>query len=213
MWRSWLTSSTPQPRRSRIRSISAYSSSWPEKSTPCAGLVEDQQVGPAQQRAGEQRALELAAGQLVHRRPAQMRRPTSASAPSRAVASRREADGQETLDRERQDRIELQALRHVADHQARRAPDHAGGRLQHAQERAQQGGLAGAVGADQRDDLAAPDREVDRAQELVPADPDGERPGLDQARRHSHQDAAGAAAWQRWQVPRTSTVSSRTAKP
>ena len=109
----------------------------------------------------------------------------------------------------------MEALRHVAEHQAGTPAHHALGRPQHAQQHADQGRLAGAVRSDQRDDLAGMHRQADRAQQLVAADPDRDRLRLDQPARAlpGHQATPGAIVRQRWHRPRASTVSSRIAKP
>ncbi len=166
------------------------------------GLVEQQQVGLARERAGERDALELAARELGHQRPLEV---AGADLGERLEVAATPSEREKTADAERQRRVELQALRHVADAEARAAHDAAGGRREHPQEHAEQRGLAGAVGADQRDDLAGVEREIDAAQQLVAADADADACGLDQGR-------AQALVPHERQVPRTSTVWPATVK-
>ena len=75
----------------------------------------------------------------------------------------------EARDGERDGAIDLEALRHVADDQPRLAPDGSlVGRLE-TQQHPHQRGLAGTVGADQRQDLALGDVDVDALQDGAPA--------------------------------------------
>ena len=125
---------------------------WPPESVPAGGAAPRPASGTA-------------------RRPARARRRDSSS---RAGPG---AEPQIVLDRER--REHLPALGHLrdAERDARMAraarsigrpskQDAAGGDRLHAGDRAQQRGLAGAVGADQRDDLAGRDLERDAVQRL-----------------------------------------------
>ena len=68
---------------------------------------------------------------------------------------------EKTQHRQRQRRINLQLLRHVADTQARTPPDLAAAGLQQAEHDTHQAGLARTVGANQGHDLAALDAEID----------------------------------------------------
>ena len=77
-------------------------------------FVEHEEVGLAQQCPGEQDALELAAGQRLHRGLGQGR---YAGLAQRGVDSRRRLarrQRHQPLDAERQDRVDDQLLRHVA---------------------------------------------------------------------------------------------------
>ena len=213
--RSWLTRSTPQPRSWRMRSISAYSSSWPLKSTPCTGSSRISSPGSrTSARASTTRCSSPPDSSCIEacaRWPA----PTAASTGA-VVAPAPGADGQEPAHGQRQDRIHPDPLRHVADDQPRLTPDPPRGRLEQAQEHADQRGLAGAVRPDQRDHLARPDAEVDGAEQLAAPDPDRDRLRLDQQRRRGlgHQlEQLGMAGWQPRHTPWTSTICWPTAKP
>ena len=86
----------------------------------------------------------------------------------------------EARDRERDGAIDLEALRHVADDEARLAQRGAlVGRLQ-AEQHPHQRGLAGAVGADQRQDLAGRDVDIDALQDGAAGAGEPQRAGADQ---------------------------------
>ena len=94
----------------------------------------------------------------------------------RPLAGEAATEGDGRLDR--LERVERQLLRHEADQLAGAAvirddvvparADGAGGRVDDAADDRDQRGLAGAVGAEQREDLARLDREVDGLQGLEP---------------------------------------------
>lgn len=112
-------------------------------------------------RPGEQQTLELATGQGRDRRIAQ---PIQSHGGERGVdVLSREAPGQrrQTAQVERQIRTDLQALRHIADLERRRSFDDAPVDFDQAENRLGKGRLARTVGADQVDQLAAENFEVD----------------------------------------------------
>ena len=146
-------------------------------------LVEQQQLGLLRERHRDPRALALAAGELVERPVAQVGRCRSRRAPPRPPPRRRRttggtgpgagsgrarrgprpsgprarpataAGGRAGARRSRE--------RQLADRARRRAARLPGARLQQPRERAQQRRLAAAVGADDRGDPLARDREVE----------------------------------------------------
>src|SRR5690606_4682293 len=113
---------------------------------------------------------------------------------------------QEAQHRERQGRIHVQLLRHVADAQARLALYAAPVGLEQAEHGAHQGGLAGAVGADQGHDLAGTNSQPDILQHRLAGEADADTVQMDQYILH-------CAPWQPEQSPTTSTVWFSTAKP
>ena len=74
------------------------------------GLVEDQQLGVAHQRPGEQDALELAAGNPLHRRIDDMADAGLGEGRFDRAATAAAAEGEEAGDAERHDRVDMQAL-------------------------------------------------------------------------------------------------------
>ncbi len=118
-------------------------------------FVEYQQLRLAQQRAGEQHALHLAAGNLLQRAVDHMLGADFTQRCEGTGAVDTGYQAQEAQHRQGQGGVDVQLLRHVADAQLRLAPDLAAIGLEQAEHGAHQGGLAGTVGADQGDDLAA----------------------------------------------------------
>src|SRR5947207_8010396 len=100
----------------------------------------------------------------------------------------------------------MKFLRHVTDPQLRLAPDAAAVRLQQAEHGTHQCGLAGAVGADQGNDLPRLDAQLDVVQHRLPGERDGNL--LKANQRVAHQ-----APWQPEQRPITSTVWPSTINP
>ncbi len=100
----------------------------------------------------------------------------------------------------------MQFLRHVADAQARRAAHVATLGLEQAEYHAHQGGLAGAIGADQGDDLAGPHAELHVVQHGLAVEADRDPVETDQGVVH-------ALPLQPAHRPTTSTVWLSTAKP
>ncbi|VFT48114.1 Uncharacterised protein [Pseudomonas aeruginosa] len=127
-------------------------------------LVEHQQLGLAQQGAGQQHALQFATGNALQRALQHVRRADLAQRRQRLLAPDPGYQAEEAQYAERQGGVDVEFLRHVADGQPRPSPDLADVRLEQAEHAAYQGGLAGAVGADQGDDLAGLDGQVDIAQ-------------------------------------------------
>ncbi|MNC24500.1 hypothetical protein D3C75_725550 [compost metagenome] len=169
-------------------------------------LVEHQQLGFAQQGAGQQHALHLAAGNGLYRAVDDLlgahflqRRQGC-----RAVYTGHQA--QEAQYRQRQRGIDLDLLRHVANAQFRLAPYLAAVRLEQAEHGAHQGGLARAVRADQGDDLARCDRQVDAVEHRLATEGDADLLQADQCIAH-------AALRQLLHRPTTSTVWVSTVKP
>ena len=122
---------------------------------PLRRLVEDQQVGPAQQCPRQKHALQLPHRQVAQRPPVDRGRQTRLGQRRRDRRPRGAAgQAQEAGDRDRQRGVRLQPLRHVAHAQVGVADDAAGGQRHGADERAHEGGLARAVGADDCHDFA-----------------------------------------------------------
>ena len=135
------------------------------------GLVEQQQLGLGQDAGAERQALLPAARQLpasCRSRPCRPRRSMAARASLRRIGEAVDARDELQVLQDRQVLVEAEALRHVADVAldllalradvvAERRAAAAVGRQQPAQH-AQRGGLAGAVGAEEAVDLAAPAR-------------------------------------------------------
>ena len=169
-------------------------------------LVEHQQFGLAQQGARQQYALQLAAGDLLQRVVEHVGRADFFQRGPRHGGADARHQAQETLHAERQGGVHLQFLRHVADSQFRSAPDLAAVRLQQAQHDTNQGGLAGAVGANQRDDFARSHAQVHRVQGVLAVEAHADPAQAQQVIAH-------AASWQRAHRPTTSTVSVSTRKP
>ena len=90
---------------------------------------------------------------------------------------------QEALNRHRDDGIAVEALRNVADAQILAAMHYSAIGLLEAQQYAHQRRLAGAVEADQRDDLAFADVEVDVEQQVTAVARDANAARRDQRRR------------------------------
>ncbi len=129
-------------------------------------LIEHQQIGLAQQCPRQQDALQFATGYLLQRPCDQV---LGADFGQRRLDCRASGTGhqqQKTQYRQWQRRIDLQLLRHVADAQARLAPDLAPTRLEQAEHDPHQAGLAGTIGTYQRDNLATPDAQVHTLQHV-----------------------------------------------
>ena len=164
-------------------------------------LVEHEEVGTTEQGAGEQDALQLAAGERLQRPAAE---PGDADAGERCLPlGGRMAVRQveEAVDVDRQGRIDGEALRHVGEAQAGRARDPAGIGLDDAEHQLDQGRLARTVRADQADDLAAVQGEIDVLEGLVVAEPDRGAGHLDE--QPAHGAVASRQAWQRPWTSRT----------
>src|SRR5690606_5772032 len=106
---------------------------------------------------------------------------------------------QETQHRQRQGGIDVELLRHIADAQLGLAPDLAAIRLEQAQHHPHQSRLAGAVGADQGDDLTTVDLQVRAFQDVLAGEAHVDV--LQSQQRLTH-----AARRQGAQRPTTSTV-------
>ena len=163
-------------------------------------LVEDEQVRLAGQRAGDEHPLLLAAGQrgdavagpvgepddlegVVDRRAGRRGRAGRSSRRRRQPARGHHlADAWPARRRSAVARCGTKPIRCQSRKSAQRRaeePDGARGQRAQADQRAHQGGLAGAVGAQQRDDLALAHGQVDAAQDRPAADGDGDVAGLD----------------------------------
>lgn len=136
------------------------------------GLVEQQQVGLLQQGSSEQDALELPAGEIRHLLSAQSGDAGAFQGLTQRLSRMATRQVQKAGDRHRQGGIDGQPLGHVADGEARLAHEPAAGRPHGADDGAQQGRLAGAVGADQGDDLTAVEAQVDALENGSPAEND-----------------------------------------
>ena len=96
-------------------------------------LVEHQQVGIAQQRAGEQDPPELAAGEAAELAVDDRRRPHLVQRGGGLGSGASPRHRQEAAHGERQERLRLDALRNIADHDARLAMDDSRIRLDQAE--------------------------------------------------------------------------------
>ena len=150
------------------------------KSTPLDRFVENQEVGLADDGAGEQGALEFAARQLLQARRRQM---ADADGIERRVFARRSVPArqpQEATQRQRHGLVDREPLRDIADaepgaarHVTRIGPHQAEQDLGHRR-------FPRPVRSDHRDDLAGAYRDIDIADDpaSVAMDPDAAR--LDQ---------------------------------
>jgi len=178
---------------------------------PGGRLVEHQQVGPAGQRPGDQRALLLAAGERGHRvvdavqqadvgeRVAD-RGPVGVAGRAEDPAAGQPARGDDLADGGRHAAAGAEPLRDVADPGPGPEPalrgaeqvDLAAGRRDQTEDRADQRRLAGAVGAEDRDHLAGGHRERDVVQDLPPVVSDGQPAYVD----HGHSvPSLGMSFW------------------
>ena len=129
-------------------------------------LVEDQQVGPVNQRPRHQQPLELAARQGRDRRVAEPFETHSGEGGVDLVSGETAGQRHQAAQGQRQRRAHRQSLRDIA-HLQRRRPRHVAlGDVDQPEDGLRAGGLAGAVGADQEDQLAASHLQVH-----VPDDP------------------------------------------
>ncbi len=198
--RSCETSSTPQPRLAD--DIDALDR-----------LVQHQELRLAQQRARQQHALQLAAREGLQRQVERMACADLGQRCRQRLPPRPGDQRQEAAHRQRQRLVDGEALRHIADAQARPAAHQAGIRPLQPQRDAQQRRLAGAVGADDGDDLAGAKGERDVAQRDVRTESDMETGQLDQRRWRGGHRLPRTHCWQRGHRPRTSMVWRSTAKP
>src|SRR5471032_2630378 len=169
-------------------------------------LIQHQQFRLAQQRTGQQHTLHFAAGNALHRAVDHVFCADFLECGQGARTVHTRYQPQEAQHGQRQGWIDVEFLRHVTDPQFRLAPDAAAVRLQQPEYGAHQRGLAGAIGADQGDDLPRFDAQLDVIQHGLPGKRDGNVFEADQ--RIAHQ-----APWQPEQRPTTSTVWASTTKP
>ena len=169
--------------RARSAPISSITCCSAAMSSADGRLVEHEQRRAAGDRARDQHALALAARQIAQLAAREVGGVDLFERGARGVAigAARQADEaarplpahqHELGDRDREDRVERALLRHVAHAQAGRALDAPRDRRLQPQQRAHERRLAGAVGADDRPQLAGRDRRGDRRQDaaLVVAD-------------------------------------------
>ncbi len=169
-------------------------------------FVEHQQLRLTQQGPGQQDTLHLTAGNTLHRAVDHLLGADFLERGQRHRAIHTRHQAQEAQHRERQGRVDMQLLRHVADPQFRLAPDAATVGLQQTEHGAHQCGLASAIGADQGHNLPRLDAQFDVIQHRLPGKRDGNLLEADQ--RVAHQ-----APWQPEQRPITSTVWPSTTNP
>src|SRR5690606_9050788 len=117
-------------------------------------LIQYQQVRLAQQSTGQQNALLLTAGYLLQRALRQVSCTDFFQRGQRSGALDAGRQQQKAQHRQRQGGIDLQFLRHIADPQTRLTLELATVGLEQAEHDTHQAGLAGPIGANQRDDLA-----------------------------------------------------------
>nr|AAD00241.1 glucose-binding protein [Pseudomonas putida] len=143
-------------------------------------FVENQHLGFAQQGAGQQHALYLVAGNGLDRADDDLFGAHFLQRRQGCGAVYAGHQAQEAQHRQRQRGIDLNLLRHVANAQLRLAPYFATVRLEQPEYGAHQGGLARPVGADQGDDLAGCDRQVDAVEHRLAAKGDADLLQADQ---------------------------------
>ena len=161
--RWWVVTSTPAPPRGRVVD------GVPERARgrrvdAGGGLVEDEQLGRVGEGRREGEAAAQPERQVAHQRAAQAAARSARARAARAEGPRRERQvlgHAEVLP-------EAEALRDVAEPPPRRArgraaeqPDRARRGPEQAEQQPDEGGLAGAVGAEQADHLAGAHLEVD----------------------------------------------------
>ncbi|MCY1407932.1 hypothetical protein D9M71_232440 [compost metagenome] len=136
-------------------------------------LIEYQQFRFAQQGPGQQHALHFATGNALHRAVDDLFGADflECCQGHRTVYARHQT--QKAQYRQRQGRVDMEFLRHVADPQFRLAPDAAAVRFQQAEHGTYQCGFAGAVGADQCHDLPRLDTQLNVVQHRLPGERDG----------------------------------------
>ncbi len=137
-------------------------------------LVEDQHVGRQREQPRQQQAVALAARERAHRRVRALggkqevaevaHHMLAAAGGLDPLAARADRVGQRGIQRQRA--AHLVEVRHL---QPRAQPHPARARLQLAEDQPQQRGLAGAVGADQPDLVAAQDRRIEALDDAAPA--------------------------------------------
>ena len=130
---------------------------------PLHGLVKHQKIGLAQDGAGDEHPLQLAAGEALN---GAVQASGHAGFGKGGEDFRRPGGGgqaHEAGHRHGQGGIEAELLRHIANLQPRGPFDAPFGQRQYAQGQADGGGLAAAVGADESDDLAPVHGEGDMA--------------------------------------------------
>ena len=163
-------------------------------------LVQHQQVGVAQQRAGEQDTPELAAGKVAELAVDQGRRPHFLQHCDDIGAGAPPRHRQEAACGERQEILRLDPLRDIAHHDAGRVMNDARIRLDKAEQGAHGRGLAGPVRPDQAHHLTAANLDRDPIQNRATAEADdqvaaqGERRLFRNARRRAGQGVGGSVA-------------------
>ena len=152
----------------------------------CEGLVEQHDLGLLGLRLRQQRALALASGEVAEAPLGERRDPEAfdrvvhqlavALAEAAPVAELPvAAHAHHVADGDREGGLQVESLGNEGD--ALRAHlDRPGGRLQQADGGPEQGRLARAVRAQQRDSGARGDLEADALERVPPADPDGQLP-------------------------------------
>lgn len=130
-------------------------------------LVEHQEFGAAQEGARQQHALQLAPGEarkLTACQPldSHLREPLGDRRPRGVLA-----EGEESTDRHRDGRVDVEALRHVADAEPGTLTDLTGVGALDAEQHAHQRRFAGTIGTDKSDDLARLYVEIDAAEKAA----------------------------------------------
>ena len=161
-------------------------------------LVEREQLGIGGEGAGDERALALPAGELAEALLHKVLHADAGERAPRLVAigaarppprpERRHATHERHLARgERPDRVHVLALRHVADREPLAPRDAPGDRREGAEQRAEERGLAAAVRADDREEVARRDGDVEPVEQRPTAVPD--RRALEVHERRAHRVA------------------------
>ena len=143
-------------------------------------LVKDQDLRFGQKRAGQQHPLQLPTRERDDLPPAKIGHAGTGQNGGGGGIADRARQRQEAAHRHRQRRVEVQALRHITDPQARPMPDRARTGPLKPDQRPDQRRFAGTVGAEDRHDFPRCDGEIDAGQDRVVAAPDGKPLRLNQ---------------------------------
>lgn len=131
-------------------------------------FVQHKEVGAASNGAGQHGALKLATGEMPHLLPGKVPDAGARQRISDVGTGRFRGQSKEALDGEGQGPVDDDLLRHITDPQSADASGFAFVWPEDAESHLGGGGFPRTIGADQRDDLAALNIEVDTAHEPAP---------------------------------------------